>query len=118
MDDKTKLVAMRCARVYFSTKAWKKAIGEYEILYRDFPDDPFVVEPLAKCYYEDGQMYRAKDLYEKVRELYAKKGDTAKTERLQNDINKMFGGGGAAAPATGTPPDPKPPTTPGTPPVI
>lgn len=106
MDDKTKLVAMRCARVYFSTKAWKKAIAEYEILFQNFPDDPFVVEPLAKCYYEDGQMYRAKDLYEKVKVLYEKKGDAVKTARLATDIAKMFGGPPPAAtpPAGGTPP--------------
>jgi tetratricopeptide (TPR) repeat protein len=106
VDDKTKLVAMRCARVYYSTKAWKKAIAEYEMLYQNFPDDPFVVEPLAKCYYEDGQKDRAKDLYEKVKVLYEKKGDAIKTARLAADIAKMFGGetSGTPPPAGTTPP--------------
>lgn len=90
MDDKTKSVLLRCARVYISTKNWEKALAEYKVLYADFPDDPFIAEPYAKANYETGNKFAAKELYEKVLRIYADKGDTVKAERIRLDIAKMF----------------------------
>ena len=92
MDDKTKSVLLRCARVYISTKSWEKALAEYKVLYADFPDDPFIVEPLAKSYYETGNKFASKELYEKVLKIYTDKGDTVKADRIKMDIGKMFPG--------------------------
>lgn len=90
MNDKTKLVLIRCARVYLSTKNWDKAVAEYETLHADFPDDPYIIEPLAKAYYEKGDKYKARSLYEKVVAIFASKGDEIKVLRIKMDIAKMF----------------------------
>jgi outer membrane protein assembly factor BamD (BamD/ComL family) len=90
LDEKTKTVLLRCARVYISTKNWEKAATEYETLYRDFPDDPLIVEPLAKANYEKGNKMLAKDLYEKAMRIYGAKGDQAKAERIKADIARLF----------------------------
>ncbi len=81
---------LKCARVYISIKSWDKALAEYKVLYADFPDDPYIAEPLAKSYYETGNKFAAKELYEKVMKIYAGKGDTVKAERIRLDIAKMF----------------------------
>ncbi len=93
MDEKTKSVLLRCARVYISTKNWEKAVHEYEPLYREFPEDPFIIEPFAKANYEIGNRLLAKDLYEKVMRIYGAKGDQVKAERVKADIAKMFPAG-------------------------
>lgn len=54
MDEKTKFILIICARVYFTTKNWEKAIKEYNSLMAEFQDDPNIIEPLAKSYYEAG----------------------------------------------------------------
>lgn len=82
---------LRCARVYISTKNWERAVREYEPLYREFPDDPFILEPFAKANYELGNKLLAKDLYEKVMNIYTAKGDQVKAARVKADIDKMFG---------------------------
>lgn len=81
---------LRCARVYISTKNWEKAVREYEPLYREFSDDPFIIEPLAKANFELGNKMLAKDLYEKVMRIYGEKGETVKAERVKADILRMF----------------------------
>ncbi|MBN2755099.1 MAG: tetratricopeptide repeat protein [Candidatus Goldbacteria bacterium] len=90
MNEKTKLVLIRCARVYLATKNWDKAVSEYEVLYADFPDDPYIIEPLAKAYYEKGDRFKSKNLYEKVVAIFASKGDEIKVLRIKTDIAKMF----------------------------
>ena len=90
MDDKTKGVLLRCARVYISTKNWEKAVHEYEPLYREFPEDPLILEPFARANYELGNKLLAKDLYEKVMRIYNDKGDALKAERIKTDIARMF----------------------------
>ncbi len=90
MDDKTKLVLVRCARVYTSTKNWVKAISEYENLRKEFPEDPYIVEPLAKSYYEIGDKMKAKELYEHVKQIYINKGEEQKAERVKRDMDLMF----------------------------
>jgi tetratricopeptide (TPR) repeat protein len=92
LDDKTKSVLLRCARVYISTKSWDKALSEYRVLYADFPDDPLIVEPLARANYETGNKFAAKELYEKALRIYADKGDAVKADRIKMDIAKMFPG--------------------------
>jgi len=92
MNDKTKLVLIRCARVYLTTKNWDKAISEYETLYADFQDDPYIIEPLAKAYFEKGDRFKSKNLYEKVVAIFASKGDEIKVLRVKADIAKMFSG--------------------------
>jgi tetratricopeptide (TPR) repeat protein len=91
VDEKTKSILLKCARVYISTKNWPKAVAEYEPIYSDFPDDPYVAEPLAKAYYETGNRVKAKELYEKALVLQIAKGDAAKAERIKADIERMFG---------------------------
>jgi tetratricopeptide (TPR) repeat protein len=90
VDDKLKSVLLRCARVYISTKNWDRAVTEYDTLYREFPEDPLIIEPLAKANFEKGNKLLAKDLYEKVMRLYDEKGDQIKAERVKADIRKMF----------------------------
>lgn len=90
MDDKTKGVLLRCARVYISTKNWSRAVAEYEPLYREFPDDPLIIEPFAKANFELGNKLLAKDLYEKVMRIYGEKGEQVKAERVKADILRMF----------------------------
>ena len=93
MDEKLKSVLLRCTRVYISTKNWDRAVTEYDTLYRDFPDDPLIIEPLAKANYEKGNKMIAKDLYEKVMRIYGEKGDMLKAERIKADIARMFPAG-------------------------
>jgi hypothetical protein len=91
VDDKLKSVMLRCARVYISTKNWEKAVTEYELLYREFPEDPLIIEPLARANFEKGNKLLAKDLYEKVMRIYGAKGDQVKAERIKADILRLFG---------------------------
>ncbi|MBN1114997.1 MAG: hypothetical protein JXA66_06615 [Oligoflexia bacterium] len=91
MDEKTKGVLLRCARVYISTKNWEKAVREYEPLYREFPEDPLIIEPFAKANFELGNKLLSKDLYEKVMRIYNDKGDPVKSARVKADIDRMFG---------------------------
>ncbi|MCE5300599.1 MAG: tetratricopeptide repeat protein [Spirochaetia bacterium] len=90
MDDKTKAVLLRCARVYISTKNWQKALVEYRSLYADFPDDPLITEPLARCYLETGNLFKAREMYDRVAAEYTAKGDTIKADRVKADIAKYF----------------------------
>ena len=86
-----KLVAVRCARVYVSTKNWAKAITEYELLKENFPDDPNILEQLGKCYMSTGDIRRAKNLYERAAAIYLEKGEAVKAERVKKDIERYFG---------------------------
>jgi DNA-binding SARP family transcriptional activator len=90
LDEKTKLILVRCARVYFTTKNWEKAIKEYSSLMTEFPDDPNIIEPLAKSYYEAGNKEKAKELYEKVKSIYESKAELEKAQRVQKDIERYF----------------------------
>lgn len=90
MDEKTKGVLLRCARVYISTKNWEKAVREYEPLYREFPEDPLIIEPFGKANFELGNKLLAKDLYEKVMRIYGSRGEQLKAERIKADIARMF----------------------------
>jgi hypothetical protein len=91
LDDKTKGVLLRCARIYTSTKNWDRAVAEYEPLYREFPEDPLIIEPLAKANFEKGNKLLAKDLYEKAMRIYGAQGDQLKAERVKADIIRLFG---------------------------
>ena len=91
MDDKTKFVLLKCARVYVSTRNWPKVLAEYGALFNEFPEDPFIVEPFARANYETGEKYKAKMLYEKLKSIYESKGEAEKAARVQHDIVKMFG---------------------------
>lgn len=90
MDEKTKFILIICARVYFTTKNWEKAIKEYNSLMAEFQDDPNIIEPIAKSYYEAGGKEKSKELYEKVREIYKTKGELEKAQRVQKDIERYF----------------------------
>lgn len=90
MDDKTKSILLRCAKVYISTKNWPRAMAEYEPLYMEFSGDPLIIEPFARANFELGNKILAKDLYEKIMSIYGEKGDQIKVERVKADIARMF----------------------------
>ena len=94
MDEKSKGVLLRCARSYFSVKAWDKAIREYEGLVRDFPDDPFILEPLSISYLKVGRNQDAKNFLVRAIHAYNAKGHPEKADKLRphfDEILKILG---------------------------
>jgi len=57
---------------------------------KEFPEDPYIVEPLAKAYFELGDKAKSKSLYEIVVQIYERKGDAVKVERIKHDMAMMF----------------------------
>jgi tetratricopeptide (TPR) repeat protein len=83
MDERTKGILIRCARSYFTVKAWDKAIREYENLVEEFPDDPFILEPLSICFKNMGKFDKAKDYLARAIHAYSAKGHPEKRRKAQ-----------------------------------
>jgi tetratricopeptide (TPR) repeat protein len=90
IDEKAKGILLRCARSYFSVKAWEKAIKEYEGLVKEFPEDPFILEPLSICYVKMGQSEAAKEFLVRAIHAYNAKGHPEKAEKLKPHFDEVL----------------------------
>lgn len=106
MDERTKGILLRCARSYFTLKAWDKAIREYENLVGEFPEDPFILEPLSICYKNQGQLDKARDYLAKAIFAYTAKGHPEKGEKLKPHLDEVLKAMGQAPPAEVASPGP------------
>jgi hypothetical protein len=82
MDEKTKGILLRCARTYVMLKNWPKALAEYEGLEAEFPDDPFVLEPLALIHQNLGHAPTALVYARKAMAVFNATGHPEKAEKL------------------------------------
>ena len=89
MDEKSKGILLRCARIYFHTKNWPKAISEYENIAASFPDDPHLQEQLSLCYHGNGEKAKAHIHLDRALKLEEAAGRVDKFERLKLKIIEM-----------------------------
>jgi len=82
MDEKTKGILLKCARTYFMLKNWAKAATEYEGLAAEFPNDPFILEPLAIAQMNLGQPDKAHQLAQRAIDAFNAKGQPDKAEKV------------------------------------
>jgi tetratricopeptide (TPR) repeat protein len=82
MDEKTKAILLKCARTYFTLKNWPKASAEYESLLVEFPNDPFILEPLAIAHMNLGDVDKAHALAQRAMDAFKAKGQPEKAEKV------------------------------------
>jgi len=89
MDERTKSILLKCARTYFMVKNWEKALNEYRNLVREFPDDPFIVEPLSMCLKHMGRLKEAQEQLTQVVSLYERRGHPEKAEKIKVHLQEL-----------------------------
>jgi hypothetical protein len=83
MDEKTKGILLRCARTYVMLKNWPKALVEYENLEAAFPNDPFILEPLALIHQSLGRQAAALVFARRAIASFKASGHADKAEKLE-----------------------------------
>jgi tetratricopeptide (TPR) repeat protein len=89
MDEREKGILLRCARIYFHTKNWPKAISEYQNIAQLFPDDPNVQEQLGLCYKGAQNIPEARKHLEVALRLEESMNRPDKAERLKLKLAEL-----------------------------
>ena len=66
--------ALKRANSFYANKDWDKALAEYQVALKEFPDDTAVYEKTADLYERLGQLDRAARAYMSVAAVYSRKG--------------------------------------------
>ncbi len=89
MDEKSKGILLRCARIYFHTKNWPKALAEYANIAKECPEDPHLLEQMALCQANMNDKPGAKIKLTRAAEIEEAQGHAEKSQRLREKIAQL-----------------------------